>query len=475
MYMKKQYMQIGRSVSKRIEEAGEKLEDHARDVFLSAANQLVKDDLEPLINLVEAMADRAMDHGRDDIIQIANKITDNFEKIISQIADQVSALIDKSEKAILDIFKVATEDIKALTDNFFSDANAFLDKIDQELRTWECMTSGAGTAFLQQLKKLLPLPVMPWDACRKKLDKQMPDRHIRTTPVSELTLPVQFLLGECRALIDLKPTDAVASYCDAYEEIMELASSGRCQALFAGVDTTFFLKKIASAYSSRSALGCQSISSATTTTLVAAAKLKADPSSSATPCGPQDPIATCIINAIKAVQSAQDDLNNAMSQISSIMAGADKTTKDVAVLAAKVDSNTASIAKLSGGFSAITNIQSPKDIAFTKDSSAPFIVDYTVPAGVVPREVGISCFSFSGTIPRTSITKFRLFTKDGSSVHAWSDFSIYHYNQNSISYDNAEIWLAVPASDRNIYAELVSGPSASPNWSATCTVTQYRV
>eukprot|EP00161_Ancyromonas_sigmoides_P021414 TRINITY_DN633_c0_g1_i3.p1 TRINITY_DN633_c0_g1~~TRINITY_DN633_c0_g1_i3.p1 ORF type:complete len:518 (+),score=55.40 TRINITY_DN633_c0_g1_i3:116-1669(+) len=493
---------IGRSISNEITKAGEHLEDHARDVFLEAANELVTNDIEPLLHNMEAMALKAMDHLRDDLEQLGKSLRNDVIKVIDDIAQKVYALVEKTKEAIEEVFAAAASTINDIVNNFFVKAQSLLNSIDKDIHNWICSAQGAGSNFLQELEKLVPKFVWPWDKCRIRLDKEMPDRHLRTTPVVDMTLPTQLKYGECKALIDLKPSDPVASYCDAFEKIAELSAAGRCQAIAIGVEPNFFLNMLGSTYASQVALDCMRTAQATVT--VKAPDASAGTADPTTSCDKDDSMPVCMVKLFKALQDLSDNFNEGLSQISGFQGDIDtfksslNTVKSsvvalgkdndalkagIAKVSTRVNASTASIAKVGTQVKTIASHLSIRGVDSATATSLPIavsqtvVLQYTIPKGITPTEVGVNCFSQSGNnLNEVPVTTYKVFTKNKGETWSSENFSIAHWSQGAISYDNVVIWLAMADSgdDQNVYVELTSGPNSGPHWGATCSVTHYR-
>jgi len=153
-----------------IDKATEGMIDNVKQAFRESMDYLFDEKILPLINQLEASADRVMDHAKDDI----NAIVDNFKNDLNDIVNNavkkgeefVDHTIEEIKTAIIDD---AFDRLNSLEDKLFQDLTNVLNQIDTILKEVSCYAQAIVERITEEIKKALPSFVNPFETCRYNL------------------------------------------------------------------------------------------------------------------------------------------------------------------------------------------------------------------------------------------------------------------------------------------------------------------
>lgn len=232
-----------------VNKATDKLIEHAKQAFKESMDYLFDQKLKPLINQIEAAAERAMDHAVEDI----NKVVDNFEQ-------KMVEMVEKAAKIAEDFVDHTVEEIKTkiidntfdklneLEEKIFTDITTILNKVDEILQSISCYAHSVIDRIEEDIKKVLPSFYNPFEYCRKSLNEIFPG--IRWKLVNNMTHEELYEYRKCLLTKDLNEKSLVRTIQAAYREIELLAGNMRCLSVALGSiqNEKFYIKEMGDVY-----------------------------------------------------------------------------------------------------------------------------------------------------------------------------------------------------------------------------------
>jgi hypothetical protein len=218
-----------------VDKATDGMIEHAKQAFRESMDYVFDNKINPLINQLEATADRVMDRAKDDI----NAVIDNFK-------NQILDLVEKAANVAKDLVDHTVEEIKTkiidntfdqlnrFEDKLFQDMTSILNKIDAILKEVSCYAQAIVYRVTDDIKKVLPSWVDPFENCRAELDKLFPGEWMRFKLVSMFTPSQLYEYRKCRLISNLKADTPIEAVKMAYRDLELLAGDMRCLSVSLG-------------------------------------------------------------------------------------------------------------------------------------------------------------------------------------------------------------------------------------------------
>jgi ElaB/YqjD/DUF883 family membrane-anchored ribosome-binding protein len=209
--------------------------DNAKQAFRESMDYLFDNRILPLINQLEATADRVMDHARDDI----DEVVDNFKKEIEELVDHAAKiaqnLIDHTiEEIKKNIIDHTFDRLNDFEEKVFQDITTILNKIDAILKEVSCYAQAIVIRVTEEIKKLLPRFINPFDHCRVRLGKLFPSEHMRFKSLSKFSPNQLYEFRKCKLISNLKDDSPMKAVKMAYRDLELLAGDMRCLSVSLG-------------------------------------------------------------------------------------------------------------------------------------------------------------------------------------------------------------------------------------------------
>ena len=240
---------IGNFFGGIVNKSTEGLIEHAKQAFKESMDYLFDQKLKPLINQIEATAERAMDHAVEDI----NKVVDNFEQKMVEMVEKAAKIakdfvdhtVDEIKTRIIDnIFDKLNE----LEEKIFSDITTILNKVDEILQSISCYAHSVIDRIEEDIKKVLPSFYNPFEYCRVKLNIIFPG--IRWKLINSMTHEELYEYRKCLLTKDLNEKSLIRTIQAAYREIELLAGNMRCLSVALGSiqNEKFYIQEMGEVY-----------------------------------------------------------------------------------------------------------------------------------------------------------------------------------------------------------------------------------
>ena len=160
-----------------VQKVGNELEGVALDTFKKAMNTLFNDNIAPLIDKVQAIAETDMKQVDDYVNAVIDHITANVKDVIDDAAQQAKELAKDItrdiQKMMTKIIQQASAAVEKAMQTFFDDAQKLLSQINMIVQKGQCMEAG-GAKQVQDLiykavKSLAP-HLYNWSSCWRSLN-----------------------------------------------------------------------------------------------------------------------------------------------------------------------------------------------------------------------------------------------------------------------------------------------------------------
>jgi hypothetical protein len=241
-----------------VDKATDGMIEHAKQAFRESMDYVFDNKINPLINQLEATADRVMDRAKDDI----NAVIDNFK-------NQILELVEKAANVAKDLVDHTVEEIKTkiidntfdqlnrFEDKLFQDMTSILNKIDAILKEVSCYAQAIVYRVTDDIKKVLPSWVDPFEGCRAELDKLFPGEWMRLKLVSMFTPSQLYEYRKCRLINNLKADSPIEAVKMAYRDLELLAGDMRCLSVSLGAiaNEKYYIREMGNADYILSTLG----------------------------------------------------------------------------------------------------------------------------------------------------------------------------------------------------------------------------
>lgn len=241
---------IGNFFGDIVDKASSKLVDHAKEAFRESMDYLFDNKILPLINQLEATADRVMDHAKDDI----NAVVDNFKNKMQELVDfavnKAEEFVDHTLEEIKQKIIDATFDrLEEFEDKLFQDMTTILNKIDSILKEVSCYAQAIVYRITDSIKKTLPSIPNPWEECRKLLDELFPSEMMRWKFIGSFTPNQLYEYRKCRLVHYLKEDTPIQAVTMAYRDLELLAGDMRCLSVSLGAiaNEKYYIKEMGEA------------------------------------------------------------------------------------------------------------------------------------------------------------------------------------------------------------------------------------
>jgi hypothetical protein len=241
-----------------VDKATDGMIEHAKQAFRESMDYVFDNKINPLINQLEATADRVMDRAKEDI----NAVIDNFknqilelvEKAANVAKDLVDHTVDEIKTKIIDN---TFDQLNRFEDKLFQDMTSILNKIDAILKEVSCYAQAIVYRVTDDIKKVLPSWVDPFESCRVELDKLFPGEWMRLKLVSMFTPSQLYEYRKCRLISNLKADSPIEAVKMAYRDLELLSGDMRCLSVSLGAiaNEKYYIREMGNADYILSTLG----------------------------------------------------------------------------------------------------------------------------------------------------------------------------------------------------------------------------
>lgn len=233
-----------------VDKASAKMIDHIRDAFRESMDYLFDHKILPMINQLEASADRVMDHAKDDINAVIDNFKKDIEDIINTAANKAEELVDHTVEEIKRGIIDATFDrMERLEDKLFHDITTILNKIDMILKEVSCYAQAIIVRITDEIKKVLPSVPNPFEKCRKELDILFPGQNMKWKLLSSFSPNQLYEYRKCSLIGYLNEDSYIKSIQMAYRDVELLAGDMRCLSVSLGAieNEKYFIQEMGKA------------------------------------------------------------------------------------------------------------------------------------------------------------------------------------------------------------------------------------
>jgi hypothetical protein len=230
--------------------ASKGLIDNAKNAFRESMDYLFDNKLLPLINQLEAAADRVMDHAKDDINEVVENFKKQMEELVDHAAKTAQNLIDHTVEEIQKkIIDEAFDKLKDLEEKLFQDVTTILNKIDAILKEVSCYAQAIISRVTEEIKKVLPSIINPFDQCRIELTKLFPHESMRFKSISGFSPNQLYEYRKCRLIFFLNENTPIKAVQMAYRDLELLAGDMRCLSVSLGAiyNEKYFIREMGDA------------------------------------------------------------------------------------------------------------------------------------------------------------------------------------------------------------------------------------
>lgn len=222
------------ALRKTFDRVGELIEK-AKRAFTESMDYLFDKKLVPLINQIDAMIKRNLDH-IDEIIQ---KTIDHFKNSVLEIIDKAvnkaKELIGETIEAIKEkIIDHTFDRIHELESKIVSDIIQILNRIDETIYKLSCSAQAIEIRVRDDLMKNLSLIPNPFDHCRIQIDKMFPGHNLKWKQLKNYGNNELYELKKCNTLKGINEHTPVKSILLAYGDAEFLAAEMRCLSIAFG-------------------------------------------------------------------------------------------------------------------------------------------------------------------------------------------------------------------------------------------------
>lgn len=232
--------------------------DNAKAAFRESMDYLFDHKVLPLINQLEATANRVMDHARDDINQMVDNFKKQMEELIKNAAKIATEFVDHTlEEIKTKIIDNTFDRLNQFEDKLFQDMTAILNKIDSILKEVSCYAQAIINRVTDAIKKTLPTLFNPWEECRVLLDNLFPGENMKFKLVGSFTPNQLYEYRKCRLIHYLKEDSPIEGVKMAYRDLELLAGDMRCLSVSLGAiqNEKYYIKEMGEADYILSTLG----------------------------------------------------------------------------------------------------------------------------------------------------------------------------------------------------------------------------
>lgn len=209
--------------------------DNAKRAFRESMDYLFDNKLLPLINQLEATADRVVDHAKDDINLVVENFKKEMEESVENSAKIAQSLIDHTIEEIKEkIIDETFDKVKDLEEKLFQDITSILNQIDSILKEVSCYAQAIVTRVTEEIKKVLPRFINPFESCRIELANLFPNDYMRVKPLSNFSPNQLYEYRKCRLIFYLKDDSPIKAVEIAYRDLELLAGDMRCLSVSLG-------------------------------------------------------------------------------------------------------------------------------------------------------------------------------------------------------------------------------------------------
>ena len=235
------------NITNKINEMASKLVGEAKQAFRESIDFLFDNKIIPLINQLEATADRVLDHAKDDINAIVDNFTKQIENIIIIAFEKAQEFMDKTLEAIKQKIIDATFDrLNEFEGNLFRDITSVLNKIDAILKEVSCFAQSVVSRITDEIKKALPSLINPFEKCRVDLDKLFPGQSMRIKFLYYFTPNQLYEYRKCRLISFIKEDTPIEALKIAFRDLELLAGDMRCLSVSLGAiqNEKYYIKEM---------------------------------------------------------------------------------------------------------------------------------------------------------------------------------------------------------------------------------------
>lgn len=237
-------------IKNKIEDLGRNLIGEAKQAFQESMDYLFDNKIVPLVNQLEATADRVMDHAKDDINQIIDNFTKQMENLVETAFNKANEFIGKTVDEIKSKIIDATFDrLNEFESQLFQDMTTILNKIDEMLKEVSCFAQAIVQRITDEIKKALPYIINPFETCRKELDKLFPSQYMRIKPLSGFTPNQLYEYRKCNLIYFIDEHTPIKTILMAYRDVELLAGDMRCLSVSLGAigNEKYYIKEMGDA------------------------------------------------------------------------------------------------------------------------------------------------------------------------------------------------------------------------------------
>jgi len=222
-------------VGNLIDDAAEPLVDNAKDAFVDAMDEVVTNDLVPLVQMIQALLDRDIQEVDEDVKALVANLKDFIQKEVQQMASLAEMRINKTVEEIkTEIITTFFKDLTQYTGYVLNGVNTILNKIQQMEQKFICTEISVVNEIMQALKEAFGIDwwiVDPWDSCREFVDTIFPDYDLRYKFFSEYTPLQLYYYTKCTYINPLTQNSPIIEIRAAYLSWGDLAANMRCGAI----------------------------------------------------------------------------------------------------------------------------------------------------------------------------------------------------------------------------------------------------
>lgn len=241
---------IGNFFGDITDRASSKLIDHAKAAFRESMDYLFDNKIIPLINQLEATADRVMDHAKDDINQIIENFKIEIEELVDHAAKVAEEFVDHTVEEIQNkIIDETFDRVGEFEEKLFQDFTTILNRIDAILKEVSCYAQAIVSRVTDEIKKMLPSIINPFEGCRIELSKLFPNDYMRVKSLGSFSPNQLYEYRKCRLVKYLNENTPIKAVEMAYRDLELLAGDMRCLSVSLGAvnNEKYFIREMGEA------------------------------------------------------------------------------------------------------------------------------------------------------------------------------------------------------------------------------------
>jgi vacuolar-type H+-ATPase subunit H len=238
-------------IDQKLQSVGGNLIKEAKVAFREAMDFLFDTKLIPLIQQLEAVADRVLDHAREEV----NKIVDNFMKQANALIDNAVAKANEFVGQTAEVIKnkiidAAFDRLNEFESKLFRDMTSVLNRVDEILKQVSCYAQALVTRVTEELRKVVPYFSNPSDKCRRDLNILFPGQHEWDITTASFTPNQLYEFRKCKLLNSINDQSDIKAVQMTYRDLELLSGDMRCLSVSSGAisNEKYYIKEMGEFY-----------------------------------------------------------------------------------------------------------------------------------------------------------------------------------------------------------------------------------